>query len=439
MANNYRNLNRPGTRSTVNADPRLMLEDLNTTFQTLDPNATPLHTLSDIIGKGAPPKALKVQTMQYNSFDNYDFCSAATIGTNNDTRFASMTIDQSTRPDVANYMYYYPQDKFYIVATGQTVEVVITPVASIPLANGTEFAMQTTTLTGSTTTRSTAGTVVVRNIEAQPILPFTTSDIIYLGRTIREGQAIQAQSTMRDLVYDMNYVEHKEKVFAMTDDQKDFANMRSGVLPDWTFQQREMFKEFKIEVEYNALFSERAFDDAVPNNPTRHMRGLVNAIKTNVGFYNPYATTDFEKMFNNFLWEQGFRYKGPSGMNKVAICGGMFLKNFNEAFAKYRQTMGISDKQIGTTVGFDINKYVLPGGMSISLHRSEALRQNTPLENWCFIIDPALMKWRVAKDYASRMYNLANEREQKIMVEWQGTVSWELEQAHALLRTPGTY
>lgn len=436
---NYRNMNRRGTRTTVNADPRLMLEDLNTVFQTLDPNATPLHSLGDIVGRGTPPKAKKVSVAQYNSFDNFDYCSAVTIGSGNDVRFAHLTIDQSSRPDVRNLgMYYYPQDKFYIVATGQTVEVFMTPDASWPMPDGSDYTMGTTTLTGNTTTRTATGTVLVRNIERAPIKPFTASDIVFLGRTIREGQQYGTNSTMRDLVYDLNYVEHKEKTFEMTDDQMKFANRLTGVMPDWTFQQQQAFKEFKLEVEYNGLMSERAYDDTIANYPAHHMRGLISSLQTNVSYYNPFTTTDFENMFMNFAFNQGFRYQGPSGLKKVAICGGMFLMNFNKAFAKYRQTMGISPAQIGSTVGFNISQFELPGGLSLSLARSEALRQNTPLENWCFIIDPALMKWRIAKDYTSKIWSLDNERIQHLMVEWQGTISWEVEQAHALLRTPGT-
>jgi hypothetical protein len=45
------------------------------------------------------------------------------------------------------------------------------------------------------------------------------------------------------------------------------------------------------------------------------------------------------------------------------------------------------------------------------------------------------MKARTVLDYTSRYYQLANERVSKVMVEWQGTIAWELEQQHALLRT----
>lgn len=428
----YRNLNRPGPRSSITQDPKNILEDIDYQIRTLDPNATPLQSLGGLIGRGPKPQSHKIQVMQYHSFDNFDFCSAVSLGTGAESRFANLTLDQISRPDVNNVMYYYPQDKLYIVETGQTVEVVMNPYDSITVGSG-KFAFPNATLTGNSTTRSLEGTVVVRNIEPAPIAPFTTSDIISLGRTIYESQNIEAISKQRDYIYDCNFVEHKEAVLVMTEDQKKWLKQKAGP-PDWTFQQKEMMKEFKLDVEYNAIFSEREVDMSVPIRPKRHMRGLINSIRTNVAYFNPQQITDFEAMFSNFLYQQAFRYN-PNGFNKMGICGGRFLYDFNLAFKDYRRTSDIGPGKIGKEVGLDLNTYLLPGGQKVSLTRSEVLRMNTALENWCFVIDPALMEWRIVKDYESRYYQAPNERDEKIMVEWQGTIAWHLEQAHALLRT----
>jgi hypothetical protein len=434
MANNYQNMNRPGVATSTSTDPHLLLEDLDKTIRELEPNATPIQSLANYMGRGAVPTSNKIQVMQYHQFDNYDYCSAITLGTGADTRFANMTIDQLSRPDTNNVMYYQPQDKFYIQKTGQVVEVVVTPRASISLGDGTFWEFPNDTLTGNSTTRSSNGTVVVRNIEPYPILSFTASDIIYLGRTIYEGQPIEAESQQRSFVYDYNYVEHKEKVFQMTDDQKNWIKNRLD-LPLWDWNQKQMMKEFKVEIDYSYLFDERAYDDAVAGQPKTHMRGLLHSIKTNVAYYNPDSTNDFEKMFSNFLFEQGFRYNDAGKKNKLCICGGRFLYNFNMAFKDYRHTAGVAPSQIGTTAGLNMDTYMLPGGFTVTMMRSEALRQNTNHENWAFIINPDFMKARTVLDYTSRYYQLANERVSKVMVEWQGTIAWELEQQHALLRT----
>jgi hypothetical protein len=196
--------------------------------------------------------------------------------------------------------------------------------------------------------------------------------------------------------------------------------------------QKEMMKEFKKEVEFTIMFGEREINLDTPGRPTRHMRGLYHAIRSNVGIYNPATVTDFEYMFSNFLYEQAFRYN-PNGYKKLALAGGRFLFDFNNSFREYRRTSDL--KGIGTEIGLDLQSYYLPGGHRINMVRTEALRMNTPMENWCFVVDPSLAKLRVVKDYESRMYANNDERDVKIMVEWQGTVAWHLEQAHALLKT----
>lgn len=434
----YRNLNRPGIRTSTTVDPRIVEEDISYQVRRLNPEATPLQTLKDWIGTGKKPEGHKVQVTQFNSFDNYDTVSSMVCGTGSWARFASITLDQLSRPDVSNMMYYYPQDKLYIANTGQTVEVIANPEQSIRMGNtassvfSVQDAAMLTLLRMNTATTTQQGTVLVRNIVPAPILPLKTTPAtaIYLGRTISESQDIEATPAQRDYVFDCNFVEHKEKVIIMTEDQKNLVKLK-GVAPDWTMQQKEMLQEMRNDVEYNAMFSERMIDMKIPGEPTRHMRGLVNTIRTNVAAWNPDSTDDFESLYSNFLFEQAFRYN-PNGMHKIGVCGGRFLYRFNQAFKEYRINTGL---KLTGEAGMNISTYEIPGGMKLSLTRSEALRQNTIMENWCFVIDPANAEWRIVKDYNTRMYNLDNERKFKLMVEWQGTIAWNLEQSHALLKT----
>lgn len=430
----FDNRSRPGQRTSISIDPKQILEDIDTKVRELEPAATPIQTFANIMGGGKPPKGHKIQVKQYHVFDNYDFCSAVTVGTGADSRLARMTLDQPSRPTTSGIMYYYPQDKFFIEKTGQVVEVVMTERASMPVGDGTNYSNANTTLTGNSTTRTQAGTVLVRVIDAVPFQTFTTSDVIYLGRTIYEGQPIQAESKQRDYIYDTNFVEHKEAVLEMTEDQVELVETE-GTVPDWDFNQEQMMKEFKVSIDYNLLFSERSIDNVVPGKPKRHMRGLFNSIRTNVAVYNPATINNFEVMFGNFMYEQAFRYNTSLDFSKLGLAGGRFLFDFNQAFRDYRRTTGLSSKDFGKEIGLNFNTYVIPGGHNVTLTRTEALRQGTPLENWCFIIDPKMMELRVKKDYESRNYSQTNERVEKVMVEWQGTVAWHLEQNNALLRT----
>lgn len=430
--NNYKNLNRPGTRTSTSINPMEILEDIDQKIRRLDPNATPLQTLGNIIGRGPKPKNVKVKVKAYHGYDNFDYCSSVKLGTGNYARFALLRLDQISRPTVKDSMYYYPQDTMFIVETGQKVEVVMNPVTSIKI-NGGYFSMPDNSLTEGTVSTTADGTVLVRAVTPEPIKPFTQSWVITMGRTIYESQNIEAVSKQRDFVYDCNFVEHKEAVFSMTEDQKNWIKTK-GTVPDWTFQQEETMKELKIDVEYNAIFSERHIDFTERGRPKPHMMGLFHAIKTNVSAYDPMSVVDFEAMFSNFLYQQAFRYN-PNGFNKMGICGGRFLYNFNIAFREYRRTDSVGANKIGKDVGLDLNTYVLPGQHKVTLTRNEVLRMDTPLENWCFVIDPSLMEWRIVKDYESRYYQADYERDEKIMIEWQGTIAFHLEQAHALLRT----
>lgn len=433
MPNQYDNRIRRGVRSTTSMSPKNIMEDMSESIRVLSPDSSPLQWMTAEFGRGSAPTNPKIQVVEYHEFDNFDYCAAVVLGAaaDGEERLARLSLTQPSRPTTNGSMYYRAQDKFYVYATGQTVEVVMSPNDAI-LVDGVNEMTATVALTGNTTTRSAADSVVVRNTEPYPIKAFTTSDVVFLGRTIYESQDIEATPAQRDLLYDCNFVEHKEAVVEMTEDQKNLIVSKVGV-PDWDFQQEEMLKEFKRAVEFNMLFSERSVDFSGPR-PKRHMRGLLNAIQTNVSLYNPAGLTGtaMENLFSNFLLEQGFRYN-PKGSRKIGIAGPRFLHNFNLAFKDYRRVTGLSTK--GEKAGLDIASYHIVGNYSLTLVRSDVLRLGTGFENWCFVIDPTQAEMRVKKDYLTKPYSLPTERMFKLMVEWQGTIAWHLEQSHALLRT----
>ncbi len=431
----YNSTARPGTRSSTSPNPKSILEDIDQKIHVLDPEAVPLQVFGEYIGRGAPPRSHKIQVKHYHAFDHFDFASSVYMGNGSGTAgeevYARLTLDQPSRPDLSDIMFYHPQDKFYIVSTGQTVEVSMTPTEIITTDDSGTTILLSTNLTDGTTSTTATGTVVVKNIEPAPLIPFSSSYVIFMGRTISESQPIQATSTQRDCLYDCNYVEHKERVLVMTEDQRYMIEME-GKVPDWTFQQEETLRDFKKDVEYNCFFGERAVEFVNPTRPKRHMRGLVNAIESNVAYWNPSSTVDMENLFGNFMFESAFRYN-PNGFRKIALCGGRFLHDFNMSFREYRRTDTLAPK--AKDLGLNFETYFIPGGFELTLMRSEVLRQNTPLENWCFVVDPLEAEWRVKKDYESRLYSLPSDRDLKYMVEWQGSIAWHLEQSHALLRT----
>lgn len=424
----YLNTTRPGLRTTQTVNPQSVKPQLNEQIRTLRPESMPINYLLEKIGASGKPKSKKFQVRKYYATDMLDQVTAVTLGLSADseTRFARLTIANISRPGITG-MIYYPQDKIYIASTGQTVEVVMTPNAAYQI-NGADLTL-TTTLTGNTTTRSAAGTIVVRVVEQVPYLTHGVSDIWLLGRTIWESQPIQAQSLQRDLVYDFNYLEHKEWVLNFTDDQIDYVEQYGGV-KDFTFQQQELIRESKEQVDLTLWTSERAVNYDQQNRPTYHTRGILNAIKTNVAVYNPTAPgLDFEQLVSDFMYKQAFRHQG--GMRKWAFAGADFLNNFSRAFREYRRSDINVSKQ---TPGLNIETYSWMG-YTIDFIRNERFRLGTAMSNWVCVIDPEQIDIHVAKNWDTRNYNLASEREKKVMYEWSGGIAFHLEEHHALLRT----
>jgi hypothetical protein len=436
--NNYRNSNRPGARTSQTIDPKSVMQDISYSIKTLSPESAPLMAIGEKMGKGPAPKGQKIWVVQEHLFDDIDFCSSVVFCEAQDAgwkRFALITLDQASRPDVNDVVYYSPQDTLYIEATGQNVEVVMTPTGSIRTGLGaTDFLAVADSIWGGATgtvTRTPAGTILVRNVEPYAMRTFTTSYTVFMGRTIFESQDIEATPKQRDFIWDCNFVEHKEAVIEMTEDQKNLIQTHFQV-PDWNHQQKRMLEEFKREIERKTVFGVREFDATVSARPKHYMGGVLNTLKTNVSFYDPNmaAGTAFETMLQWFMYEQAFRYN-PGGSQKIAICGGKFLMKFNQSFAQYRRTTSL---KVSGDVGFNIDAYDFMGN-TLGMINYQGFRQGTPMENWCLVIDPGLMEWRIKKEFNTKPYDLPTERMSKLMVEWQGTIAFQLEQAHALLRT----
>ena len=431
-----RNIIKPGISSSTTRNPKALVEDISEDIRVLRPGATPLLTLSQYLPKGKEPVSHKVQTVQYYSFNHRDYsptCIPGSVVADQWKRFGKIKLNQPSRPDVQDTMFYQPQDKLFIGATGQTVEVVMTPTGSITMSvnNQTTFVADPA-FTGATATTCEPGFVIVRPLKGEPFKRYTTSDVIYLGRTIYESQSIEATPYNRDVVYDCNFVEHKEAVVVMTEDQKNLVKNKIGK-PEWDWEQQETMQDFKMSIENNLMFSDRAVDMTIDGRPKRHMMGLYHAIRSNVSVYNPFSTTNFEKLLSNFCFDQAFSYN-PNGNRKIAICGARFLYDFNQQFNQFRRLDGTnpSDKK----VGLDLDTYVLPGGFELKLIRSdEMLPRNTKFEHWAFVIDPKEMELRIKKNFLTKLYASPNERLLKLAIEWQGTIAWHREESMAVLKT----
>lgn len=434
----YNDRRRQGVRSSTSPSPRSIEEDFEAKIRKLGPNQYPLQGLSTIFGTGAAPKGLKIVTNQLHTYDPVDKIDLGRMGASGDseTRYAVVKPLQISRPETANSLLYDVQDKFYIAETGNVVQVVMTPTSSITLNDGSELNLSTTILAnGAVTNRTAPGYIAIRNVQPYPLrtIPASGSTIMNQGRTIWESQRIQAQSQYNDPIYDCNFVEHKERVLIFTDEQKNLMQSKHST-PDFNVQQEQTMDNMKIDVEMNAFFSERAMETNSPR-AMRHMRGLVNAIQTNISVYNPNSILDYETLIGDFMLHQAFKYNNPAGgYKKIAICGDKFAQNFSRAFKEYRRepSVNIQNKY----AGLNVSKYHVNDKFELVIMPNSILRTGTIWQDWCFVIDPTCANWRIRKNYKTKYYESPDERDVKLMVEWQGTMAWNIEQYMALLRTP---
>ena len=304
VSGTYRDMSRRGIRTSTSSDPRMKLEDISAKIRTLSAYRTPIQTLAElgIIKKGTPPKNHKTEVMQDYEFNAYDNVTAFTAGTGNYAGMALISMSQASRPDMAGQMYYQPQDTFYIPATGQNVQVIMNPTSSIRMSMGSgtgAFLSDSTLKTAfglATDSTTPAGTILVRTILKEPIRdPGTNATAVYKQRTIFESQAIEAESSMRDVVFDCNFVEHKDATLIFTEDQRYL--IQGKYFDDLEHQRKKAIEDMKDGVEKTLLLGDRQILYGVDGRPMRFMGGLIPSIKTNVMVYNIYRDAFFNFKF----------------------------------------------------------------------------------------------------------------------------------------------
>lgn len=437
--NTWNNLNRPGVISTSSTDPRQIEQDIDMMVRELEPEATPLLSLANYIGTGSKPTNFKIETCQYHAFDYLDVFNSGVVGGAGEERFIRVTPAQISRPITGvTSMYYNVQDKFVVLDTGQVLEVVMTDTAAFPTGTSPYGSISDFTLSaglvnnGVSTNRTKFGEIILRNVAPEPIIPFNSAQVHYLGRSIYESQNIEAIPAQRSWIYDCNFVEHKEKVIQITEDQKEWIKTKMTT-PIWTTNEKLAMKEFKKDIENTIWYGVRGVDATNRDRLKRSMMGLIQSIRDNVSYYNPDAIDEvaFERLFSDFLFTQAFKHN-PNGNKKIAFCGAKFIYKFNLAFAQYRRTSSVGTIKDGP--GFDIKTYDLPGGFTVSLIRNDLFRIGTPMEYACVVIDPKEIQLRLVKDFSSKIYGLGTQRDINLMMEWKGTMAFHRTQAFAMLK-----
>lgn len=418
---------RLGTTQTLN--PQALKRDIDEKVRTLKPESTPLITLLGDTwkGMGKKPKSKKIEVMQHYAFDHVEEVSAATFWTSGTYQeFARLRLPQKTRPKSSGTMYYSPQDMFAL-PNGQMAMVWVTPDACM-VVNGSEYALTTTETGSASTTRTNPGYIVVRNVRQAPLISFTAGSYIrYLGRTVYEGQPFSATSKQESFIFKSNYVERKECVLEMTDDQIAFSDMH-GWINNLSKQQEITLDNFHQEIEYLMWFGVKSLRYDQTNQPMHTMDGVIPQIRTNVQLYNPFSTEDPEKMIDTFILDMASRH-GPK--IKTMHCGSGLLNLINNSFRDMRRS-DVSTKSF--TPGLDITT-IHWMGFTLKLVRNEIFRQGTPQAYWGCVIDENEAEPRININFETKDLRQPRDRIFQWGCEWQGSLALHREEHNALIRT----
>jgi hypothetical protein len=420
-----------GTQTAARKNPMSILPDIKEKVKTLDPEWTPALSMLSYFPSGRPAQNKKVWIAQHYGFDHWDVVTAVTVGAAPNNRFARLTISNKPRLNKST-VFYSPQDVLRL-PNDQVVEIVMTENAAYDV-NGQSITLPIG-LTGNTTTRSAPGTIVVRAVQEEPIRPFTRGDIIWMGRTIWESQPVGGLPRAEDIVYTYNFVEHMEEIFEITEDQQNFYKTRFGF--EQANKQLELLKRrIHKNVDYRIMWGQRAVNFDQFNRPTYRMAGIMEQIRTNITYYNPDTTDDFETLVSEFMYQQAFRHN-PNGNTKVGLAGPRFLNNFQYAFKSMRRH-DTNDAKV--TPGLNIDTYNFMG-FNLKLVLNPAFRHDTYLQDWLVVIDPVEFELKTNKGFVTKQYasskpsNPDRGRVDGWAIEWQGTILGNFEETSAVLRT----
>ena len=443
----YDNLMLNGFLETGKVPSWLIVEDIDMKVREMTPYATPILELTSKIGRGAPPKNHKIQQIRFDHFDPYDRATSVVPGTGVWTRFARLTMAQASRPTSRKngLMFYQPQDRLRLLDSDQVVEVVMTSSSAIKDGAGGYFGVPES-LAGTGTSETTLtytcapGTIIVKTVNPRAFDDtISSTDTIWLGYTLAESQEVSAEPRLDFPYYEYNFVEHKEITFGVTEDQIRLQSTKIDV--SLNAQQKRRLSDFKQAIERNLIYGERSMQtDRKDGKAKRSMGGLLDTIHTNVTYYNPDSTTDFENFLLHWGQSQAFKYRTPGLNVKYALAGKRFLTNFNLAFKDYRRTSTLAAGGIGSSVGLNISTYEFPGGDVLHLLPSDHLALGTPQENWCIVMAMENLVLKTSKDFVTKEVTNpdvapTSKREYEYAIEWQGSLAVHNEPTFAVLRT----
>lgn len=430
-------MTRRGARGIQDINPMDIVIDVDSVLSRAPKAESAFTELIKVMQKGAKNVSAtqdKIWMRQQYDSDTYDDITNVVLGTsgNNETRFANLAVAcRNVLSPAGNFFYKVGEDVY--LSNGQTGIIVATPDAIHP-----SIGTLTTDLTLNSTTRTAAGTIVVMNVEKAPFAAFphgTTGGLHWGGKTVGEGESVSASPIQQDVLYDMNLVETFETTLEVTREELHHVKSRGAgttgaVGADYKFQNEHMAYRILKQRDLRLFFGNRTYD-SLGNRKVARMGGLNYFVRSNVMLWNPWTTTDIEKVFNTWMLEHLFRYN-PGKPEKVVFIGQRLHAKWQE---QYRDMRRIDARQSGPlqAMGIEFDTYKFSGN-TIRLIPYQNFGLGTAWEWWAFGVDLPSLSYYERFGPTEIDYTLPGERMKKVALEMACTMAVRNEMAHAILR-----
>ena len=319
-------------------NPYEFVEQIDPKTYKVEPNIIPTLSILEHTRNAGKPNQPKLNyrmlmtDMQIDTLINPTFGSTVA----GYERFVRVTPTNAWNPNSAQIRYHCG-DHIYNPETMQEYEVVMTPTESIKIQEGLDsdaanfLGSMNTSVTGSSATRTAAGTILLMNVQPFAIRHFTEATVYPGSKIYADGADRTGHATYQEALYDCNYVENFEfkqewELESYEEFKVKFEDMK------WSSTWKMNYEKQQIWENHAAIYGNKSYQvlgiNGVTGNghPKRTMQGILTGTQSFVTYYNPVGMSEsaWEKMFQGLIWDQ-LNYYGDIEA-KIIYAGDNVLK-----------------------------------------------------------------------------------------------------------------
>jgi hypothetical protein len=426
-------------------DPRGLVQEIDPKLYKVKSNMFPTLEVLDKISNGGKPKQPKLDYMVMFEDMPVDslispYYGGTVAGDTGFERYALVTPTNAWNPN-SDQIRYHPQDHIYNPETMQEYEVVMTPTESILIYDGPKndsgnyLTGMPTTLTGSAANRTAVGTILIKNVQPEPIKHFTEATVFPGSRVYFDAQDRDGHSTYQEPVYDCNFVESFEFMQEWDLESKEEWEVKYEFMkfdPVWVNNlQKQMQKE-----EFAALFGKKSYDvvgienKAGDGREKRTMEGILSGTNTFVTYFQPQGMNEraYEKFYQGAIWEMFNAYGNIE--DKIVYAGDNHMMAMANMLSNRRVVdMNLSkDKPI--VMSTDTYEFM---GKRIHFMQSNLFHLQK-YRDWLFVWDPTEISYMEMRPKQERWLQLEEQRKVKRHYEHKWGLKMPKEMHNVLIR-----